>query len=216
VWLNRLTCFLGPVIGAYWPVRVEGALDAVPRRGPLLLAANHASFLDPWFIAITFPRRTHFLMTRQWYDRSTLWREFFRANAAHPVADDPQSTISDVCAMLARGWVVTIFPEGKITSDGHIQRFRPGLGRMAARSGAPVVPIGLRGSFETLPRDRKIPPRVPVSVHVGEPIHFAGAPYQGPPPRAESVAFQDKVLEEICRLAGQPVPRRASASETPA
>ena len=74
---------------------------------------------------------------------------------------------------------------------------------MAARSGALTIPVGIRGSFKALPRTKFLPRPYPVKVHVGAPIEFPGAPYQGPPPREISDAFTRQVFQEVCRLAGQ-------------
>ncbi len=135
----------------------------------------------------------------------------FRAYGTEPMhADDPQATVEAVCRILARGDVAGIFPEGRISCDGRLQRFRPGLSWIAARSGAPVVPVGIRGSFESLPRHRRLPRPVRVTVHVGKPIVYPDTPCPGPPSPERSQAFQERVFAEISRLAGQELPSEAA------
>lgn len=203
MWLYRVNQALGPLLGAYWRLKLQGAVDSIPRSGPLLVASNHASFLDPWLVGMVFPRSIRFLMVRRWYDRSPLWRAFFRAYGTIPLHGRSQETLDAVTHLLARGEVVGVFPEGRISPDGKIQRFRPGLSQMAARSGAPVVPVGIRGNFDTLPKHGTFPRPTRVTIHVGEPRRFPGAPPAGFPSRQQSRQFLEEVFEDVCRLAGQ-------------
>jgi 1-acyl-sn-glycerol-3-phosphate acyltransferase len=204
MWLYRLNRLFGPVVGLYWRLGLHGAVDAIPSTGPLIVASNHASYLDPWFIGMTFPRPIRYLVTHRWYYKSPTWNAVFRAYGTEPVrADDPLATVEAVCKLLSDGTATGIFPEGRISHDGRLQRFRPGLAWIAARSGAPVVPIGIRGSFESLPRHRRLPGPVRVTVHVGNPMVYPGGPSEDRPSPEASQTFQDHVFREIARLAGQ-------------
>lgn len=186
MWLYRLNRALGPVVG----------------------------LVDPWFLGMAFPRPIRYLITRQWYERSRAWRAVFGALGTVPVrAEDPRATVDAVCGILARGEVVGVFPEGRISRDGRLQRFRPGLAWIAARSGAPVVPVGIRGSFRSLPRHRRVPRPVRVTVHVGHPLLYPGAPSQGCPAPDESLHFQDAVFREVRRLVGEADPGTGSPVE---
>jgi 1-acyl-sn-glycerol-3-phosphate acyltransferase len=204
MWLNRLTVALGPVIGLYWRLGLTGAVETIPRHGPIILTMNHACFLDPWLLSMVFPRPIRYLINHDWYHRSRLWTAFFRANGTVPIIpEDSHATIDMMRRILDRGEVVGFFPEGRISHDGKIQRFHRGLTRLAALSGAPVVPTGIRGNFESLPRHRRFPKPNRITIRVGEPVHFPGAPYPGPPPRLESKRFHERIIRETCRLAGQ-------------
>ena len=217
MWLSRLNVALGPVIGLYWRLGLTGAVDSIPMKGPLLVAANHSSYLDPWFIALSFPRRIRWLITHEWYYRSPVWKAVFRAYGTEPVrSGDVRGTIDAVCRLLDRGDVVGIFPEGKISDDGRMKRFRRGLNLIAARSGAPVVPLGLRGNYESMPRNRRFPRPTRVSVVAGEPLVFPGSPMRRPPPRPASREFQDVLVREICRLADQEdrIPHLVTAADS--
>jgi 1-acyl-sn-glycerol-3-phosphate acyltransferase len=181
-----------------------GDRSLIPKEGPLLLAINHQSFLDPWMLSWCFPRPIQYLMTAKWYYKSPAWTYFFKKQGCEPVREgNSRGTIDAVCNILARDGVSGVFPEGGISHDGKIKRFRPGLARMAARSGALTIPVGIRGSFKALPRSKFFPRPHPVKFHVGAPIEFPGAPYDGPPPRDISNAFTREVFEAVCRLAGQ-------------
>ncbi len=203
MWLNRASVAMSPLARLYWRVEVVGA-EHVPERGPLLVAPNHASFLDPWWISMIFPRGVHYLITDTWYYRSRVWRFFFDANGTLPVSSgDPRQTIDDVCSYLAEDRVVGVFPEGGISHDGRIRRFRPGLAHIAARSGVPIIPLGLRGNYELLPRTRKFPPPGRLAFHLGQPMVFPGSPLPDRVPRRQLAEFNLQLFETVCRLAGQ-------------
>lgn len=188
----------------YWRVRLTGAVETIPRKGPLLVVSNHASFLDPWFIMQVFPRNIRYLITKNWYYKSGLWQAFFRGYGTEPViAGDPRGTIDAISGLLGAGETVGIFPEGRISADGRIRRFKAGIVRVAARSGAPVIPIGVRGSFESLPRQRRFPRKVRVTIHVGEPLVFPGSPRDVDPAPDEIWEFRDRIVRAVCALAGQ-------------
>jgi 1-acyl-sn-glycerol-3-phosphate acyltransferase len=200
------------VFSLYWRLELTGSVQEIPARGPLIVAANHSSFLDPWFLGLAFPRLISYLITARWYHRSSLWKAAFRAYGTLPLRPDPEETIRDIVEHLRGGRAVGIFPEGRISPDGRIRRFRTGFSRVAAASAAPVVPVGIRGGFEVLPRTRRIPKPGSVSLHVGTPLEFPGAPLPEPP--LELVrSFRREVYERVCRLAGQE-PVRDPAGQT--
>jgi 1-acyl-sn-glycerol-3-phosphate acyltransferase len=184
------------------PLRAVGAPVPDP---PWILAANHSSFLDPFIIGAILSRRPiRWLIDAPWYERSPLWRRIFAGFGTIPTAPRrPQETVARVVAALREGEPVGVFPEGGISHDGRIQPLRNGIGWMAALSGAPVLPCGLRGAYEFLPRHRRLPRRRPVTLHVGEPMPFAGGPVAEPDP-AEITRFVAAVATRMCQLAGQP------------
>ena len=204
MWLYRLNETLRPIFRAYFGVRKHGALECVPSEGPVLVCANHASYLDPWFLGACLSRPIRFLITEDWYYRNKAWEWMFRSWGTIPLARNPLRTIDSVCRALDEGDVVGVFPEGRISDDARLLKFRPGISRMAARSGASVIPVGLRGNYESLPRHRIVPRRGNVAVHFGEPMRFDGAPIQGVPSREASQAFQDQLRAAILDLCQRP------------
>jgi 1-acyl-sn-glycerol-3-phosphate acyltransferase len=203
MWLYWVTYFAGQALRPYWRLSLVGDKRAIPRTGPLLLASNHASYLDPWLLGFAFPRAIRFLIAREWYFRSRSWNLVFRANGTIPVGDSPSRTLDAVCDALGRGETVAIFPEGRISHDGRIQPFRAGLAHIAARTGSPVLPLGIRGNFRSMPRHRRWPSPSTIKVHVGSPITFPGAPVAGLPARETSESFQAEIVRRVCLLAGQ-------------
>jgi 1-acyl-sn-glycerol-3-phosphate acyltransferase len=204
MWLYHINHALGPAIGLYWRLRLTGARESIPGTGPLLIASNHASYLDPWLVGMVFPRPIRWLITPEWYHRSPRWRAVFRAFGTVPQREgDPRATIRAVRGHLGAGEVVGVFPEGRISGDGRIARLHRGVTTMAAQSGAPVLPVGIRGNHRSLPRHGRFPRPTPVRVVVGEPLRFPGAPHRRPARRAESRVFHESLVREICRLADQ-------------
>lgn len=202
-WLYQFWPGLRPLFNLYWRLRLEGETGAIPSKGPLIVVANHASFLDPWLLAIVFPRDVRFLVTRNWYYKNRRWERFFAAQGCLPVLETPEATLGLVCGAMRRGDVVGIFPEGRISVDGRMRRFRAGIGYFAARSGAPVLPVGIRGAFEILPRDRRWPRPGRVTFRVGRPLVFPGSPVTQAPSIRDIGAFRDRLAARVAELSGQ-------------
>lgn len=217
MWLYRFTCrFILPVLRIYVRGRRICETGGVPATGPLIVVVNHSSFLDGWFIAMLFPREVHYLMNDRWFSKSPIWNAFFRWNGVVPVrSDDPRATLEAACTVLAKGEVLGIFPEGKITSDGRLQRFRSGFARMAARSGAPVVPVGMRGAYACLPRHHRFPRSVPIHMHIGTPRVFPGSPTDAAPAVEDLRRFVDILFDDVRGLSALEVsPRPARGGST--
>jgi 1-acyl-sn-glycerol-3-phosphate acyltransferase len=205
MWLYKINRHLGPVIGSYWRLRLRGEIDSIPTDGPLLVASNHSSFVDPWFIGMCFPRPIRYLMTEKWYYRSRISEAIFSAFGTIPInGGNPRETIETVALRVLEGDAVGVFPEGRISNDGRIQKFRSGVARIAARTRAPVVPVGIRGGYESIPRTRRVPRLSRVTVHVGRPIVFEGETDGGVPTTAQIQAFNEELFARISRLADRP------------
>ena len=142
----------------------------VPRCGGVILAVNHASYLDPVVIGCAITRPVHFMA------RTTLFRGAFgaliRALNAFPVergSGDPRA-LREYIGRVKAGNVVLLFPEGTRTHDGRLAPIMSGVGMLAARAGAPVVPTYIDGTFRAWPRQRDLPRRARVSIFFGPPL----------------------------------------------
>jgi 1-acyl-sn-glycerol-3-phosphate acyltransferase len=129
----------------------------VPLTGPVLLLANHQSFLDPMIAGCAIPRHLCFLA------RKTLFRGWFgklidRVNAV-PVDQEgvAKEGLKVILEQLKAGQAVLIFPEGERTATGEVQPLKPGVLLLIKRIDAPIVLIGIAGAFDALPRTRKWP-----------------------------------------------------------
>ncbi len=170
------------IITVIYRIRPAG-LDNIPVKGPAIVVCNHVSYMDPIILAGSVRRPMRFVM---WYKifQMPLLNFIFRTMKAIPIAGTREdvSVMNDafdqVDAELAAGNIVCIFPEGAITSNGEVARFRPGIEKIIARRAVPVVPAALGrlwGGWLTRRRDgvlRKLPwrlfARVPVTF--GKPV----------------------------------------------
>jgi 1-acyl-sn-glycerol-3-phosphate acyltransferase len=173
--LIRLLTIGGRMFGrAMTRVSVEGALDELPRAGPLIIAANHASNLDvpiigAWLIP-KLGRRIHWLGKKELFDWPIIG--WVAANGGvHPVdrgaADIEAFRLAQ--RILDQGHVLFVFPEGTRSPDGRLQEARDGIALLALRTGAPVVPVAISGSSGVWPKGQKLPhPGGHVTVRVGK------------------------------------------------
>jgi len=128
----------------------KSGLEHIPESGPAVLVCNHVSFVDALVIAAACPRPVRFVMDHQIF-RIPLLNFVFRTGRAIPIAsarEDPQAlerAYDEIAGALEEGDLICIFPEGKITYDGQLSPFRPGVKRIVDRTPVPVVPLALRG-----------------------------------------------------------------------
>lgn len=143
----------------------------VPATGPVLLASNHASFLDPPLVGAALERPIHF-MARDTLFRNPVLNRVFRSWNAVPVDRDGGGAggLRIIHDLLARGQGVLLFPEGTRTRDGKLQPARSGIGLLALRTDVPVIPVRVFGTYEAFGRRHRLPRPHPVRVHFGEAI----------------------------------------------
>ena len=161
---------LRPALLLYFRIARIGR-EHIPRRGGVLLAANHRSFLDPFVIGCCTRRPCYFMAKRELFEsRLTAW--FLNGLGAFPVCrgESDEEAMKTARLLLERGQAVVVFPEGTRTRRGGLKRPRRGAGRLALETGAPVVPIAVLGS-ERARRGWRIKP-VKVRVRCGRPLTF--------------------------------------------
>lgn len=201
-------------LGMRW--RVEGE-DNLARSGPVIVAANHISYLDPLAIALVADRRrrrVRYLAKRELFDRAVLGG-FLRAAGQIPVSrgtTDAAAALDDAVRALEAAQCVVVFPEGTISPDLEPMAGRTGTARLAALAGVPVVPLGLWGTHRTMTKGR--PPRwrfgVATSVVLGEPIRVGA--------QEDLHEATDRVMEAVCRCVQRArtiYPQRPAAGEDP-
>jgi 1-acyl-sn-glycerol-3-phosphate acyltransferase len=181
-----------------WGVEGRGR-EHVPHTGAALLVANHSSVLDPALIAGVTPRPLAFLAKAELF-RIPLFGRLIRALNAHPVhreGGDP-AALRTALRVLEHGGVLLVFPEGTRGPEGVLRPGKAGAGMLAVRSGAPVVPIYVRGSGQALPRGRRFPRLAKVTVTFGAPLRF-GEPH-GRDKKESYEAASQAMMAAIARL----------------
>src|SRR5216117_1466294 len=169
-------------------------------KGPVILAMNHESYLDPLLAGTTCDRAIYFLTRRTLLDAPLLGWLLPRLNVI-PVNQEgvDRSAIKAVIRILNAGNGVLIFPEGSRTLDGNLQPTEPGLGLVIAKTLAPVVPMRIFGAHEALPRGGGGLHFVPITIVIGEPILFTAADLNSPAKDLYK-RLSERVMNEIAKL----------------
>lgn len=187
-------------------VRIEGAIDAIPREGPVILAANHASNADPvvigGWLTPRLGRRIHWLGKRELFEWPVVgW--VAAHGGVHPV---DRSTADLEAFRLARrildeGHILMVFPEGTRSPDGILGDAKDGVAMLAMRTGAPIVPIGMGDTDRFWPRGRAVP-RLGrrIVMRVGAPFRVADEIPDGLDRRAAKTAATALIMARIAAL----------------
>lgn len=178
----------------------QKGLENIPDEGPVVLVCNHVSFVDPIVIAAATRRPIRFVMDHRIF-RTPVINFIFRHMRAIPIApakEDPammDAAFDEVAKALAAGEVVGIFPEGRITDNGELYPFRPGIQRIVGQTPVPVVPMALRGLWGSFfsrkdgPAMAKMPRRGPfskIALVAGAPV----APEEATPEKLQAIVAQ--------------------------
>jgi 1-acyl-sn-glycerol-3-phosphate acyltransferase len=147
-------------------------LEHIP-KGAAIIAPNHVSFLDPPIIGASFPEEVHTLAKATLFNHYGLsW--MIRNLNGHPVDGTTQdlSSIKMILQLLQEDKKIVIFPEGIRSSDGKLALIKSGIGMIAQRSHAPIIPVYIHGTYEIWPRTQRFPKLLGKSVCViGSPIY---------------------------------------------
>ena len=187
---------LGALAHVFFGYRCEGQ-ENVPADGPCLFAANHKSYLDPPLLGAGAPREIHYFAKKELF-RLPLFGPMIRGYGAIPIDRDgfDRQGIEQALQVLERGEALLVFPEGTRIRRAGFAEPKVGIGLLALRSGAPVVPVYLASTWE--PRRRWLR-RIPVCVRFGAPLRFARmAP--GPAARARYHEVALSVMAAIAAL----------------
>jgi 1-acyl-sn-glycerol-3-phosphate acyltransferase len=199
-WYGACHFFMGAVFDMFFRGEIIGR-ENLPATGGFLLAANHASFLDPPLIGCQVSRQIAF------FARKTLWKGglsswWLDTVGTIPVDRDGGQDVSAIKRVLKaikaeRGLI--LFPEGTRTLDGRLQAAKPGVGFIAVKTQVPVVPVRIIGSFEACGKGRWLRLGTPISIIFGRPLppDFYDEPTAG---RERSQIASERIMAEIARL----------------
>ena len=202
---RALRTVLPPIINAVWRPKIEGA-ENVPAHGPAIIACNHLSFLDSIFVPALVARPVYYLGKSDYF--SGFQRYFFENVGVMPVnrggGDASEASLRKGEEVLRAGNLLGIYPEGTRSPDGRLYRGKTGPVRLAFRTGAPIVPVGLIGMDKVLPTGAKFPKIAEVKIRFGEPIDLALR--YGEDASNDRFALRsatDELMYELMMLSGQ-------------
>ena len=170
------------------------------QSGPVILAMNHQSYLDPPLAGITCDRAIYFLARRTLLDVPPLGWLLPKLNVI-PVNQEgiDRSALKALIRVLKAGNAALVFPEGSRAVDGNLQPAEAGLGLVIAKTLAPVVPMRIFGAHEALPRGGGGLHFVPITIVIGEPIFFTAADLN-PPGKDLYNRLSQRVMDAIAAL----------------
>jgi 1-acyl-sn-glycerol-3-phosphate acyltransferase len=220
-----LKAVLTPIFFVLFRVRVEGR-ENVPKTGPAVLAANHQSFCDSFFIPLVVTRKVTFLAKAEYFDSwKTAW--FFRAAGQIPIRRTGGSASERALEtartdVLEKGRILGLYPEGTRSTDRYVHKGRTGVTRISRECGVPVIPVGVIGTVDVQPVNSSfMRPFKTVTIRFGAPMQMD--PPADPAHPLENHdhtmcrAFTDRLMREIARLSEREyldeyVPARAAAA----
>ena len=209
-WLTKMVV-LGPVLRGLWRPWAEG-LENIPEDGAAILASNHLSFSDSFFMPLLVPRRkVTFLAKAEYFTtpgfKGFLSKMFFAGVGQVPIdRDDPDASraaLTTGVRVLREGKLLGIYPEGTRSPDGRLHRGKTGVARMALEAGVPVIPVAMIGTDTIQPTGRRIPKLRPrPGVRFGKPLDFSR--YEGMAgDRFVERSLTDEIMYELMQLSGQ-------------
>jgi 1-acyl-sn-glycerol-3-phosphate acyltransferase len=159
-WIFRSLCVV--ILKLCFKLKVEG-LENIPQKTNFIVVANHSSFLDALLVMVAIPKKIHCIALRDLY-RVTWMRWVFKITETLPSGSASQEAIN----LLMKNKNVGLFPEGGVSRDGKLKEFRRGAALLAIKTGRPIVPCAILGTFEALPFAAKFPKLLPTKVNIGK------------------------------------------------
>ncbi len=203
------TVVLGPVLRLVFRPWVEG-LDHVPHTGGAILASNHMSFSDSFFLPLVVERKVTFLAKADYFTgrgpKGRLTAAFFKLADQLPVdragGRASEAALRTGLRVLRRGDLLGIYPEGTRSPDARLYRGKTGVARMALEAGVPVLPVAMIDTDKAQPIGKRIPSVVRVGVRIGAPLDFSR--YEGMEgDRFVLRSITDEIMYELMQLSGQ-------------
>ena len=170
---QRARRIVRPIANRLWDFQLEG-FDRLPASGPAILCPNHVSFLDSAFLMLQVPRNISFVGKAEYMD-SWKTKVLFPMMGMIPIdrsgGEKSQAALEVAEAVLRRGELFGIFPEGTRSRDGVLCKGRTGAARLALKVGCPIFPVGVTGTREIQPPDAKAPKLFKsATIRIGRPI----------------------------------------------
>ncbi|WP_035812733.1 lysophospholipid acyltransferase family protein [Jiangella gansuensis] len=207
-WLMK-SVFLGPILRLIYRPWAEG-VENVPERGGAILAGNHLTVVDSFFMPLVLDRKVSFLAKSDYFTERGIkgWfkRLFFGGTGQVPIdrtgGRASEQALRTATRILRQGDLLGIYPEGTRSPDGRLYRGKTGVARMALEAGVPVVPVAMIGTAEMQPAGRVIPKVMRPGIRFGKPLDFSR--YEGMEnDRHVLRSVTDEIMYALMELSGQ-------------
>ncbi len=200
---------VGPILLAIFRPWIIG-LENVPKTGGAILASNHLSFIDSIFLPLVVERRMAFLAKSEYFTGKGLkgWatKFFFTATGQLPIdrsgGKASEASLNTGLAVLGRGELLGIYPEGTRSPDAKMYRGRTGVARMVLEAGVPIVPVAMIDTEKVMPIGKRLPKIRRIGIIIGEPLDFSR--FEGMEgDRFVLRSVTDELMYELRALSGQ-------------
>ncbi|WP_210481680.1 1-acyl-sn-glycerol-3-phosphate acyltransferase [Naasia sp. SYSU D00948] len=201
--------FVGPFLHRVFRPWVTGK-ENVPKKGAAILASNHLSFIDSVILPVELDRRVSFLAKAEYFTGKGLkgWavRTFMLATGQLPIdrsgGKASEAALNTGLAVLRRGELLGIYPEGTRSSDGRLYRGRTGIARMVLEGHVPVIPVAMIDTEKAMPIGSRMPKIRRIGIVIGKPLDFSRfAGLEGD--RFILRSITDEIMYELAKLSGQ-------------
>ncbi|WP_069115286.1 lysophospholipid acyltransferase family protein [Jiangella alba] len=207
-WLMK-SVFLGPILRLIYRPWAEG-VEHVPAEGGAILAGNHLTVVDSFFMPLVLDRKVSFLAKSDYFTERGVkgWfkRVFFGGMGNVPVDRSggraSEAALRTAVQILESGELLGIYPEGTRSPDGRLYRGKTGVARMALEARVPVVPVAMIGTAEMQPAGRIIPKRMRPGIKFGPPLDFSRY-YGMETDRHVLRSVTDEIMYALMELSGQ-------------
>ena len=206
---------IGPVFRRMFDLTILG-MENLPEDGPAIIAANHTSVLDSFIVPAVLPRNISYVGKAEYLDD---WKtkHIFPALGMIPIdrsgGDAAAAALDKAAELLDAGQLFGIYPEGTRSRTGHLYKGRTGVARLAHRTGAPIIPVGLVGMREIQPPDAPMPKFfTEATISFGQPL----LPDEHGDPSVDPMAYRamtDALMFRIRHLSGQQYINRYAPSK---
>ena len=199
----------GPILKTVFRPWITG-LENIPKEGGVILASNHLSFIDSVFLPLVIDRRIYFLAKSDYFTGKGLknWavKHFLLGTGMIPIdrsgGKASEASLNTGLAVISRGDVLGIYPEGTRSPDGKMYRGRTGVARMILEGHVPVVPVAMMDTEKVMPIGSKIPKVRRIGVVIGKPLDFTR--FEGlEGDRFILRSITDEIMYELNRISGQ-------------
>ena len=170
LWYHLLRELATIIFKSLFDINIQGK-ENIPLKGGAIVSSNHLSYLDPIVIGIFVPRKINFMAKRELFE-NFLCGCFIGKLGAFPVRRErlDRETYQRALAILKKGKILVLFPEGTRSRGGDLGPLREGTARIAVRTKVPLIPVVIRGTDKALPRGKKMIRLARIKVRIGKPL----------------------------------------------